>query len=186
MLRWWIANNRFASVSFSGSSKGLLPNQMAMLRDVMRCLKNEMALIHFHHGDWAGAAVEAHHYVMGLSGSTPAGELPRTNGPVVYSHSPDERDAGAAVPQCVGHINRPRRTAYIRNQDMIDESTLLLYASNVGEDMPPIIEFRDPKTGVRWKALKTYVDHWDAWLRARQRPIASIGLSPDPYSLRSN
>jgi hypothetical protein len=185
MLRWWKANNGFASISFAGTAKGMTPGQFRSLRDILQCLRGEMSLIHFHHGDWIGAVTEAHHFAMSLTGTVPRGTLNNVaNGPVIYVHSPDERDAGAS--NCVGHITRPRRAAYIRNDDLIDESQIFIYAPFTGDTAPEMMTFVDPATKQPRKVLKAYIDHWDAYLKARKRPIGCVQLEPEPYSLRPN
>src|ERR1700690_947809 len=104
MLPWWKANN-FCSISFAGTSKGMTPTQLVSVRDILAVAANEVPLVHFHHGDWVGAVTEAHELAM----ARPYRHLK------VIVHPPEPEDVGCGA--CRGHFTRPRRPAYIRNDD---------------------------------------------------------------------
>lgn len=95
-------------IGFTGTSKGMSPNQKLMLAGMI--LPGD----EFHHGDCVGADAEAD-------------EIARMNGAKVVIHPPEDDKARAFCFGPEDDVRQPK-PYLVRNRDIVDETELLIAA----------------------------------------------------------
>lgn len=104
------------SIGFTGTRKGMTPQQRETLRMVFQFYSDEDL---FHHGDCVGADSEAH-------------ELARLVDMQIHLHPPDNPKARAF---CRGAVVEVAPKPYLeRNHDIVDSSSILIAAPATDEE----------------------------------------------------
>lgn len=68
-FRDWLAfikNMGWCSIAFAGTTKGMTPGQGVALKDIFRVVCEHVEKWQFHHEDFPGADVEAHHLALSM------------------------------------------------------------------------------------------------------------------------
>jgi hypothetical protein len=183
MLQWWKhprGGGGYASIAFAGTGMGMLPNQSVALKDILRSLTSELHTVVFHHGNWIGAASEAHELAM------PVSKVHVHSPFVALTGRPEDKAMQRCAGACIGHVNMPPRLAVVRNEDMANECHLLVVVPGFDlqyDTIPSVTIIINPLTGEPERVETPYIDYLNAYAQARVRRSV-LTLLPEPYTLR--
>lgn len=105
------------NIGFTGTSKGMTPEQITALRSILVDAEGEL-----HHGDCIGADAQAHEI------AEECGLLPILHPPTNYS-----KRAWCKSP---AHLMRAEKPYLARNRDIVDETVALIAAPAEFEEQP--------------------------------------------------